>query len=247
LIPSCSTLNGRSDHPLLYLSVVVHGLLHAAGGGSKFQVLYPPRYPVHHLSAKCTDQLCPIVVQPRIARTTRAKEFCTTLGISRQYSNFSGIDSCDVGLNGNSSVTSELLCGHESLALAGRPDLHALLSHKVVENQILQDFASSMNEESIRRHPTGSLAKFVQGATFVPFGDAIYIQLGIGEVGENTIPCIKPHSAVVVQCRRSWARTIYTVQTEDMNRYGTHNTRSQRSKGSPFNDGVVSHCYVIFD
>ena len=32
------------------------------GGGSKFQVLYLPCYPDHHLSAKCTDQLCPIVV-----------------------------------------------------------------------------------------------------------------------------------------------------------------------------------------
>jgi hypothetical protein len=141
------------------------------GGGSKFQVLYPPCYPVHHLSVKCTDQLCPIVVQPRIAHTTRAKEFCTTLGMSRQYSNFSGIDSCDVGLNGNSSVTSELLCGHESLALAGRPDLHALLSRKVAENQILQDFASSMNEESIRRHPTqweweGHILTWVQKQCF---------------------------------------------------------------------------------
>ncbi len=172
-------------------------------GGSKFQVLYPPCYPDHHLSAKCTNQVCPIVVQPRIARTTRAKEFCTTLGMSRQYSHFSGIDSCNVGLNGNSSVTSKLLCGHESLALAGRPDLHALLSRKVAKNQILQEFASSMKEESIRHHPTGLLTKFVQGATFVPFGDAIYIQLGIGKDGENTVPCIKSHRAGVVQCRRT--------------------------------------------
>jgi hypothetical protein len=119
------------------------------GGGSKFQVLYPPCYPEHHLSAKCTNQLCPIVVQPRITRTTCAKEFCTTLGMSCQYSHFSGIDSCNVSLNGNSSVTSELLCGHKSLALAGRPDFHALLSHKVAKNQILQEFASSMKEEAI--------------------------------------------------------------------------------------------------
>jgi hypothetical protein len=123
--------------------------------------------------------------------------------MSRQYSHFSGIDSCNVGLNGNSSVTSKLLCGHESLALAGRPDLHALLSRKVAKNQILQEFASSMKEESIRHHPTGLLTKFVQGATFVPFGDAIYIQLGIGKDGENTVPCIKSHRAGVVQCRRT--------------------------------------------
>jgi hypothetical protein len=69
--------------------------------------------------------------------------------MSCQYSYFSGIDSCNVGLNGNSSVTSELLCGHESLALAGHPNLHALLSRKVIKNQILQEFASLMKEEAI--------------------------------------------------------------------------------------------------
>jgi hypothetical protein len=173
------------------------------GGGSKFQVLYPPCYPEHHLSAKCTDQLFPIVNQPRIVRTTCAKEFCTTLGMSHQYLHFSGIDSCDVGLNGNSSVTSELLCGHEPLALAGCPDLHALLSHKVAKNQIFQEFASLMKEEAIRRHPTGLLTKSVQGAKFVPFGDAIYIQLGIGEDVENTTPCTKSHHSGVAQCCRT--------------------------------------------
>jgi hypothetical protein len=141
--------------------------------------------------------------------------------MSRQYSHFSGIDSCNVGLNGNSTVTSELLCGHESLALAGHSDLHALLSRKVIENQTLQEFASSMKEEAIRRHPTGSLTKFIQGSTFVPFGDAIYIQLGIGEDGEITVPCVKSHRFGVVQCHHTWARTIYIVQTEDIHRYGT--------------------------
>ena len=97
LIPSCSTPDGRSDTIVISESGCPRVVTcRNRGGGSKFQVLYPPRYPDHHLSAKCTDQLCPIVVQPRIVRTTRAKEFCTTLGMSRQYSHFSGIDSCDV-------------------------------------------------------------------------------------------------------------------------------------------------------
>ncbi len=138
--------------------------------------------------------------------------------MSRQYLHFSGIDSCDVGLNGDSSVTSELLCGHKSLALAGCPNLHALLSHKVAN---LQEFASSMKEESIQHYPTGSLTKSVHGATFVPFGDAIYIQLGIGEDGENTALCVKSNCSRVVQCRCTWVRTIYIVQTEDIHHYGT--------------------------
>ncbi len=132
-----------------------------------------------------------------------------------QYLHFSGIDSCNVGLNGNSSVTSELLCGHESLALAGRPNLHALLSRKVAEHQIFQEFASLMKEESIQLYLTGLLTKSVQGAMFVPFGDATYIQLGIGKDGENTRPCVKSNRFGVVQCRCTWARTIYIVQTED--------------------------------
>ncbi len=78
-----------------------------------------------------------------------------------------------------------------------------------------------MKEEAIQRHPTGLLTKFIQGSTFVPFGDAIYIQLGIGEDGENTVPCNKSHRSGVVQCPRTWARTIYIVQTEDIHRYGT--------------------------
>ena len=120
------------------------------GGGSKYQVLYPPRYPDHHLSAKYTDQLSPIVLQPRIAQTTRAKEFSTTFGMSRQFLHFSGIDSCDVGLNGNSSVTSELLCSHKSIVLAGHPDIRALLSRKVADSQINYELSSSVMDESIQ-------------------------------------------------------------------------------------------------
>ena len=119
------------------------------GGGSKYQVLYPPCYPDHHLSAKYTDQLSSIVLQSRIARTTRANKFSTTFGMSRQFLHFSGIDSCDVGLNGNSSVTSELLCSHESIALAGRPDICALLSRTVANGQINLELSSSMTDESI--------------------------------------------------------------------------------------------------
>jgi hypothetical protein len=56
---------------------------------------------------------------------------------------------------------------------------------------------------------------------FVPFGDAIYIQLGSGKDSENTVPCVKSHCSGVVQCRCTWARTIYIIQTENMHWYGT--------------------------
>ena len=107
--------------------------------------------------------------------------------MSCKFSHFSGIDSCNVGLNCNTSVTSKLLCSHESIALAGCPDLHSLLSRKVAGGLISSELSSSMKEETMRRFPCGSLTKYVQGSTFVPFEDTIYIQLGIGEEGENTV------------------------------------------------------------
>jgi hypothetical protein len=111
--------------------------------------------------------------------------------MSRQYSHFSGIDSCNVGLNCNTSVTSILLCSHESIALADHPDLHSLLSCRVSGGLISSEFSSSMIEESMRRFPCGSLTKYVQGSTFVPFEDTIYVQLCIGEEEENTVSCVK--------------------------------------------------------
>ncbi len=43
----------------------------------------------------------------------------------------------------------------------------------------------------MRRFPCGSLTKYVQGSTFVPFEDTIYVQLCIGEEEENTVSCVK--------------------------------------------------------
>ena len=118
-------------------------------------------------------------------------------------------------------MTSELLYSHKSIALAGRPDLHSLLSLKVAGGLIYSEFSSSMKEESMRRFPCGSLTKYVQGSTFVPFEDTIYIQLGIGEEGENTVSCVKSDCYEGGKCCRSWARSIYIVQTEDIHCYGT--------------------------
>ena len=103
--------------------------------------------------------------------------------MSCQFSHFSGIDSCDVGLNCNTSVTSKLLCSHESISLAGRSDLHSLLSRKIAGGLISSEFSSSMKEEYMRRFPCGSLTKYIQGSTFVTFEDTIFIPLGIGEEG----------------------------------------------------------------
>ena len=145
----------------------------------------------------------------------------STFGMSHQFLHFSNINSCNVGLNGNGSVISELLCSHKSIALAGPPNICALLSRKVANGQINHEVSSSMTDESIQRFPVVLLTKFIQGSMFVPFKDAIYIQLGIGEEGKNTIPCIKTHRQEGEKCRCSWARTIYILQAEDCQDYGT--------------------------
>ena len=145
----------------------------------------------------------------------------STFGMSHQFLHFSNINSCNVGLNGNGSVISELLCSHKSIALAGPPNICALLSRKVANGQTNHELSSLMTDESIQRFPVVLLTKFIQGSMFVPFKDAIYIQLGIGEEGKNTIPCVKTHHQEGEKCCRSWARTIYILQAEDCQDYGT--------------------------
>ena len=76
------------------------------------------------------------------------------------------------------------------------------------------------------------MTKFIQGSTFVPFEDDIYIQLGIGEEGKNTIPCIKTHCQEEGKCLRSWARTIYIVQTKDRHHYSTQFPTISALKGN---------------
>ncbi len=73
----------------------------------------------------------------------------------------------------------------------------------------------------MRRFPCGSLTKYVQGFTFVPFEDTIYIHLGIGEEGENTVSCVKSDRYKEGKCCRSRERSVYIVQTEDLHCYGT--------------------------
>ena len=85
----------------------------------------------------------------------------STFGMSHQFLHFSNINSCNVGLNGNGSVISELLCSHKSIALACPPNIRALLSRKVANGQIKHELSSSMMDESIQCFPVGLLTKFL--------------------------------------------------------------------------------------
>ncbi len=144
------------------------------GGGSKCQVLNPPCYPDHQLSAKYTDQLSPIVLQPRIARTTCAKEFWSTLGMSHQFLHFSSIISCNISLHGNSRVSSELCYSHESPVLAG-----VLIYMHCYHTMLMRARCFKNSHQECKKSPNvifliGTLIKYIQGSKFVLFGDSIH-------------------------------------------------------------------------
>ncbi len=141
--------------------------------------------------------------------------------MSCQFLHFSVIDSCDVGLNGNSSVSSELLCSHESIAwlviLIYMHCYHVRLptrarcfknSHHWCEMSPYNVF-HAVHWPSLYKGLHLFLSK-----TLYTFSSAF-------KDGNNTVLWVKSDCVEGGKCRRIWARTIYIVQTEDSLRYGT--------------------------
>ena len=194
-------------------------------GGDKYLRLHPPLTPHHIIPAHQADQLSHIKTKPRIVQPTSRSHFVTTFAMVGTYGCFSGIDNLNVSRNADWSRPSYLRSQHESISLSGRNDIKHLLSRKVETGQVTKELADSMLK-SLREIPHGSLDKYRQGATFMPYSDMVDVHLAqthedydrdlitietleLGYLGKN------------IQARRSWQRIINVLHTEDCHGFGT--------------------------
>ena len=185
-----------------------------------------PRKPYHNLSAEKSDQLSHCILQSRTTQIMRQGKFNTVPMMSVQNVNYSGIDSMDVKTEGKFTSISPMLCFHETLSIAGRPDINSLLAKNEKEGILLNDFADNLRARSKEYYPEGSLDKYGQGTSFIPVDDAVGLQLDIS--GDHTINAITqrnlPNNGGIVEdeisCPRSWSPMINYVQIEDSSGYG---------------------------
>ncbi len=70
-----------------------------------------------------------------------------------------------------------MLLNSESLSLSKRQDINALLSRFVRDGIVSEEFAMNLRENSVKEYPEGSVSKYTEWSTYVPFRDAILLQL----------------------------------------------------------------------
>jgi hypothetical protein len=189
-------------------------------GGDDHLRLYPPRPPNHNLCAERSDQLSHITSNPRVVKATAMKKFGSTYSLVRQQGGYAGIDTMTISTSGDHSFSSQLLAEHEALS-CHRDDIVHLMSQKVEKNQMSQELADNIVEESNRLFPPGSIQRYIDGTTYIPFIKNVRLYLAqsreIGDDGE--IEAVK-RNGDTVRTKRVWPREINIVQMEDSSGYG---------------------------
>ena len=160
-------------------------------------------------------------------KQTQAKQYCTKFGVTRLHSNYSGVDTMNIGNHSDFSKTSELLSQHESASIVGRQDMSILLSKKVSNGEISQHLVDSYINSARSRFTPSQLRQYTQGSTFVRFDDMVRIHLHESSSTSQTIQVLNDRSnrgsrqPAIISTRRSWPISINLLQTEDANGYGT--------------------------
>ena len=191
----------------------------------KYLTLHPPRKPCHNLSATKADQLSPCIIQQRTCQSIKAAKYNTVFTMSEQHSDFNGVDSLTIRDEGSFTCQSSMLEYHETLSIANRPDINELVSRNVEEKIMSSELASSLRIGARKKFPPGSVANYIQGATYVGMADAMKMQLYATEynhvqVRKMDTTCAGVLHEVVVACPRQWSHIINYVQMEDMHGYG---------------------------
>ena len=94
--------------------------------------LFPPQNPSGHiLNSTQSDQLAHCVKIRRIARPTKAMNYCTKLSMIQRRSEYNGIDTMNISTHSDFNKNSELFSQHKDASIIGRKDINLVLKQKV--------------------------------------------------------------------------------------------------------------------
>ena len=165
VLPRLAFIKG---HAPMFLSCKKHH------GGCKQNYIHPMRVPNHILPSRHGDQLCHAVLKPRTVKPMKAGAYSNTYQTQEQRGLFNGIDTCSITNFGDFSFCSKLLDESESRAIAHRPDINALLGNLTKLNVLSKNAVKSMRDNAnLKFSDNNVLMSYWQGATYVPFDDAI--------------------------------------------------------------------------
>lgn len=185
-----------------------------------------PRKPFHNLSSEDSDQLSPVVIQPRTVMSQKQGAFNSGYRMTAQLATYSGVDSMNVTSTGRFKKGSVMLGMNETLSLAHRGDISMLLSRYVQENIVPPEFESNLHEKAKMLYPSPVVEQCMQGATYVPLLDSIRLQIS-GSVDNNIHVVARRRNRDTNQMEErlifvkpSWSPLINIMQKEDRSGYG---------------------------
>ena len=165
ILPSVAFINNN----LVVLTCEDHN------GGSNEMMIHPCRWE-HHLPAKQSDQLAPLVVQCRVVKPAKAKKFSDEWQMLEQCGTFSGLETCNHVQFGRFGEYSILRFDAEARSIYSRFDIDAHLNVLCENNMLSRNEINDMRIHAERFAVGRNFTKLYHGGTYVPFDIAIAYQ-----------------------------------------------------------------------
>jgi len=194
---------------------------------------HPPRKPpaIGNLSSVRPDQLCSVVIQPRIARPVVRKGKNTMPSVSVFHCSYAGADSANVTTERRFENTGlkRVNFEHEVLSF-NRSDIDQISRALVAEGKIPEEMYHTWTDEYRKRDMDTVCRDLTRGATYTPTVNAIQLQKASSEDDMVDVWVIEKKKKtkkdkagkrdILVQLRRSWCPMIYNMQVQDGDCYG---------------------------
>ena len=173
----------------------------------------------HNLSAKKPDQLCQVVMQPRILKPVQASKYSTSFRMLNQQGTFNGIDTCNAVTYGKFDFQSKLSSEAQARSVANRPDINAHLTTLNKEHIISNYTEKGIRDFAIQFSQDIDYDKLTKGAAFISLENCIMLQR---ELEKNSLSAYYDHGdtpqPIRKQFSRYWSQCIYPCQ--NMTKFG---------------------------
>ena len=186
--------------------------------GTKKKYVHLPRNPFeHNLPSRIGDQLCHVVLKPRVIKPMRAGSYSNTYQMHEQKGCIHGIDTCSLTNFGDFSEHDNIIDQYEATSICNRADINSLLTKLEEEKRLCLTKGEEMKKHTLWLTKGINFEKYIEGSTYITIDDALLLQENFNKV--NMIK-VRSQGNNIVHCKRNWNQHIIYSQKLDKNKYG---------------------------
>ena len=176
--------------------------------------VHVPPNPLGPISSPFSDQLSPVVIQPRTLKTAQRKQYSDSYQVVRMNGSFEGVDSATLRQVGRFDKTDFVSEAQDRLSLSGRPDVVCHMACQVADERLPEELYTAKLEQASAAYTADQLSAVTAACgrhgTYIALKDAVakendikkrgmvLVRQGMGSTGQDTLS----------HFRASWPRTI---------------------------------------